>query len=77
MSGIIAKGFRKRVDDFLSASGMSPTRLGREAVNDPNIIFDIRKNRRQLTIETADRILSFIKNHQEGGANGGEHRPQQ
>lgn len=50
---------RVRVLRFLRASGMPPTRFGREAVNDPRFVADLLLGRepRQPTIE---RVLAWI-----------------
>lgn len=76
MSGVIERGFRKRIDDFLSASGMAPSALGSQAVNDRNIIIDFRKGKRRISIQTADKILAFIKEQTEGAANGSDRAQQ-
>ena len=35
----------RRVERFLRASGLRPTRFGREAVRDPRFVFDLRQGR--------------------------------
>lgn len=48
------------IDGFLEATGWTPTRFGRDAFNDPNLVFDIREGR-WLRGPNRDRILQFIK----------------
>lgn len=62
MSGIstsITKQFSARVEGFLLASGMAPSRLGRDAVGDPNLVKDMREGRSFHT-GTMDTVLEFI-----------------
>lgn len=44
-----------RVEKYLRASGMSPSRFGREAVRDPALVFDLRKGR-----EPGERLCSRV-----------------
>jgi len=48
-----------RIERFLRASGMPPTTFGRRAINDPQLIVDLR-NGRQLRPGTVARIEAFI-----------------
>lgn len=49
-----------RIDHYLRRSKSSPSRLGREAVGDPNFVTNLRDGRRprQATLE---RVLAFIE----------------
>jgi hypothetical protein len=48
-----------RIERFLRASGIPPTTFGRLAVNDPQLIRDLR-NGRELRPVTIRRIEAFI-----------------
>lgn len=49
-----------RIDHYLRRSKSSPSRLGRDAVGDPNFVMNLRDGRqpRQATLE---RVLAFIE----------------
>ena len=49
------------VDRFLRRTGMAESRFGREAVNDPRLVGDLRRGR-VLTGRTAARVLRFMEN---------------
>jgi hypothetical protein len=49
-----------RIDTFLRRTRMSPTRLGREAVRDPNFVLNLRDGR-QPRRATARRVVAFIE----------------
>jgi hypothetical protein len=49
-----------RIERFLRASGMPPTTFGRRAINDPQLLHDLR-NGRELRARTAARIDAFIR----------------
>ena len=50
---------RKRIDLFLRRSRMSPTKFGREAINDPRLIADLN-NGRELREKTVARIIAWL-----------------
>jgi len=47
------------IDRFLRRFDMPPTRFGREAVNDPRFIFDIR-NGRECGSKIRSRVYAYI-----------------
>lgn len=47
------------VEKFLKRTGMAPTRFGRDAVNDPRLVGDMR-NGREPGPRMTNRILAFI-----------------
>lgn len=47
------------VEKFLKRTGMAPTRFGRDAVNDPRLVGDMR-NGREPGPRMTGRILAFI-----------------
>lgn len=49
----------RRVETFLKRSGMTATRFGREAVNDPRFVFDLREGR-QVGPQIAGRVAAFL-----------------
>ena len=59
------------IDAFLGASGWTPTRFGKDAFNDPNLVFDIREGR-WLRGPNRDRVLTFIKEQNELLETGGQ-----
>lgn len=53
---------RKDIEAFLEASGMSPTRLGKDALNDPGFVAGIRAGRQCLP-RTAERVRAWMRAH--------------
>ena len=49
-----------RIDLYLRSSKSSPSRLGRDAVGDPNFVMNLRDGRRPRQA-TLDRVLAFIE----------------
>ncbi|MBB6192907.1 hypothetical protein FHS51_003161 [Sphingobium wenxiniae] len=49
----------KKIEAHIVACGTSPTVFGRRAVNDPCLVFDMRRGR-WLTRRTASRIESYL-----------------
>jgi len=47
------------IDAFLAMAGMSAASLGVQSVNDPAIIYDIRRGKNPR-LDTADRIRGFM-----------------
>lgn len=52
--------FVEQVEAFLNSSSFTPTKLGREAVNDPNFVFQIRAGRRP-NLESVNKVLAFME----------------
>ena len=48
-----------KIERHLRATGVSPTRFGREATHDPRFVLDLRKGREPRE-RTAARVLAFI-----------------
>jgi len=59
----------RTIELFLRENGMAPTRFGREAVNDPRLVHDLREGR-ELRSKTQERVLAFIAQRKEGGSCG-------
>lgn len=49
----------REIEPFLRRSGMAPTRFGRDAVNDPRFVFDLRRGREPRG-DTELRVRQFI-----------------
>lgn len=49
----------EQIEAFVSDTGMSPVTFGREAMNDPHFVRDLRKGRR-LWPETEARVRRFL-----------------
>lgn len=50
---------RRRIELYLRRNRMAPTRFGREAVNDPRFVFDLR-NGRELREKTVARVCDWL-----------------
>ncbi len=50
---------RRRIELFLNATKMPPTRFGRLAAGDPRLVFDLRRGREPGAALTA-RLTDFI-----------------
>jgi hypothetical protein len=53
-----------RIDRYLRSSKTTPSRLGRDAVGDPNFVMNLRDGR-QPRQATLDRVLAFIDRQEE------------
>lgn len=50
----------RRIERHLDATGMPPTRFGRETVGDPRFVFDLRAGREPRD-ETTRRVLAWLE----------------
>jgi hypothetical protein len=50
----------RKVEKFLNRSDTPPTRFGREAVNDPRFVFDLRRGREPRP-RTVLRVRAFLE----------------
>jgi hypothetical protein len=50
------------IEHFLRATGMAPTRLGREALGDPGFVASVRKGRK-VYIDTGVKLRAFMAAH--------------
>ncbi|MDB5684215.1 MAG: hypothetical protein JWM75_1913 [Sphingomonas bacterium] len=58
------------IERHLRNSGTPPTRFGREAVNDPRFVLDLR-NGREPRATTAERVCAYIADQaRDGGLTG-------
>jgi hypothetical protein len=49
----------RRIELYLRRTRTAPTRFGRDAVNDPRFVLDLR-NGRQITKKTASRVHAWL-----------------
>ncbi len=52
-----------RIERHLRARRMTPTRFGREAVGDPNLITQLRDGR-ELRTATAQRVVDYLDDNE-------------
>jgi hypothetical protein len=50
----------ERIDSYLRATRSTPSRLGRDAVGDPNFVTNLRDGRRPRQ-STLERVIAFIE----------------
>lgn len=53
----------QRIERHLRARKMTPTRFGREAIGDPNLVEQLR-NGRELRSATAQRIIDWLNDNE-------------
>ena len=53
----------QRIERHLRARRMTPTRFGRDAVGDPNLIAQL-KDGRELRAQTMQRIVDYLDDHE-------------
>lgn len=57
----------RRIELYLRASAMPPTRFGRETVSDPRFVFDLRRGREPRP-ETEQRVRAWLDARETAGA---------
>lgn len=57
----------RRIERYLRAKRMSPTRFGREALGDPNLVQQL-KDGRELRTATAQRVVDYLNDNEFGAA---------
>ena len=50
----------KEIEKFLRSSGVPAARFGRDAINDPRFVFDLRRGREPRP-QTIARIVDFLE----------------
>jgi len=58
----LTEQFMERVENYLTQSGMDATSFGRDAMNDSNFVFSLRKGRSPSS-RTMDRVLAWMRNN--------------
>jgi hypothetical protein len=56
---------QRRIELFLRRNAMTPTRFGREALNDSRFVFDLRKGR-ELREKTVNRVAGWLDRREAG-----------
>jgi hypothetical protein len=54
----------ERIDRYLRMTKSTPSRLGRDAVGDPNFVMNLRDGRKPRQ-ETLERVIAFIERAEE------------
>lgn len=52
-----------KIEEFLDASHMAPSRFGLETMADGAVVFQLREGRRSLTLKSAEKVLKYIADH--------------
>lgn len=55
----VSQSFLSEIERFLESSGLEPTVLGKQALGDPNFVFDLRKGRSPST-RTIDKVKTWM-----------------
>ena len=50
----------REIEKFLRSSGVPAARFGRDAINDPRFVFDLRRGR-EPRLQTVARIVDFLE----------------
>ena len=58
----LTEQFMERVEGYLTQSGMDATSFGRDAMNDTNFIFALRKGRSPSS-RTMDKVLAWMRDN--------------
>lgn len=53
----------QRIERHMRENRMSPTRFGREAIGDPNLVTQLR-NGRELRARTLQRLIDYLAEHE-------------
>ena len=54
------------IEDYLSETGQSPTAFGKQVMNNPNFVFDLREGR-DYRQSTARKVIGHIQRAQDQG----------
>jgi sulfate adenylyltransferase subunit 2 len=55
----VAQSFLSEIERYLASAGVDPSALGKQALGDPNFVFDLRKGRSPST-RTIDKVRGWI-----------------
>jgi hypothetical protein len=50
----------RRIEQYLRDNAVSPSRFGRDAVNDPRFVFDLRDKGRTVRDATRDKVTAYL-----------------
>lgn len=62
----------ERVERFLINQDMSASAFGKDALGDPNFVFDLRKRNRSVTLRTIAKIEAFMASYRAPDHKGDE-----
>jgi len=65
----------RRVEEFLVASEMAPTRFGREAMGEASLVARMREGR-SLSLRNANKLIAFMDGHSAAVENADTAGPQ-
>jgi hypothetical protein len=60
----------RRIDASMARHGWSANRWGREVLNNPNTVYDLRSGKRSPTMRTLDRITAWLDRDETAPADG-------
>lgn len=52
-----------RIERYLKAQRLPPTRFGRDAVGDPSFVFNLRDGR-EPRLRTVERVVAYLDAHE-------------
>ncbi len=50
----------ENIEEFLKRHDMAPSRLGRDALNNPNFVFDLRERKINPTLGSIDKVYQWM-----------------
>jgi hypothetical protein len=62
----LTEQFLDAIEGYLTRTGTKPSEFGRLAIGDPSLMLNLRRGR-SPTLATADKILAFIRAHEQVG----------
>ena len=62
----LTEQFLDAIEGYLARTGTKPSDFGRQAIGDPSLVLSLRRGR-SPTLATADKILAFIRAHEQVG----------
>lgn len=63
MTTLTQKSILERIERFLKKNRISASAFGWNAMGDPSFVLDMRKNGRTPTLETIEKITTFIETY--------------
>ena len=67
---LLRDAFIADIRAFLVATGMEATTFGREAMNDPNFVFEVEHGR-SVRLDTVEKVRDFMARHRPQSLPGG------
>lgn len=50
----------EQIEAFLVKAQMAPSKFGRDAIGDAALVFQLRENKRSLSLRTAEKVMQFM-----------------